>query len=118
MKSTSAAEKVKIIKSEETMERDALRLNRTTGSKRILTGSSKATVGIVKGSKIFTSDLHAMYGDVDNALSTGSRNVPVKAMRAIFPVSLTVLACQLAVYSHISSYITTSYGTYEPGSVN
>lgn len=101
MKSTSAAEKVKIIKSEKTLERDALRLNKMTGSKTILTGSSKAIVGIIKGSKIFTSDFHIMYDNVDNALSTGSRNVPVKATRAIFPVPLTVLAYQLAVYSHI-----------------
>jgi len=40
----------------------------------------------------------------------------VKETRAIYPVPLTVLACQLAVFSHISSYITSSEGTYEPSS--
>jgi len=113
MKSTSAAEKVRIVKFEVTEEREKDRIYRSTGNKNVLVGSTKAVVGVVKRSIIFRGDLKNKYNSAETVLSTGSRNVPVKASRAIFPVPLTVLACQLAVYSHISSYITSSHGTYE-----
>lgn len=86
MKSTSAAEKVRVPKSASTRSRDILKEGRSTGNNNILTGTTNAVVGIVRGDEIFNTDLERTFDTPDTCLSTGSRNVPIKATRAIYPV--------------------------------
>lgn len=65
---------------------------------------TKALVGLMKGQKVFSSDMDKTYDSAESCLSTGTRDVVVKFTRTIYPVPLSVLTAQVAVSDHIIRY--------------
>lgn len=98
MKSTSAAEKV--------------RVNVDDG---VLTFTTKAAVGLMKGLDIFLHDTERTFSSTEDALNVGTRDVPVKKTRIIYPIPLTVICSQMIVAGHLQDYAVTNFGTRRAG---
>lgn len=52
--------------------------------------NTKAAVGVIRGENIFDEDMERTFDTFNTRLSTGSRDVPERPRRTIFPVPLTV----------------------------
>lgn len=102
-KSTASAEKVKL----------SVKIG---GVDKSIAVRTKALVGLVKGSKVFTDDMETLYNTIDTRTSTGTRDVVVKFTRTIYPVTLSVLAAQVAVSDHLVRYGLSNLGTLDPHS--
>lgn len=83
------------------------------GDKKRISLRTKAGVGVVKGDETFSKDMTRKFNTVGKQLSTGNRDVPVKATRTIFPVPLDVLVAQVCACDHLLRYASTDTGTYE-----
>uniref|UniRef100_A0AAU7E2K3 RNA-directed RNA polymerase n=1 Tax=Coleura bat reovirus TaxID=3141869 RepID=A0AAU7E2K3_9REOV len=101
-KSTGASENVK-------MNLNTVR----EGDKGKISLHTKAGVGVVKGNDTFSKDMSRKFNVVGKQLSTGNRDVPVKATRTIFPIPLDVLVAQVCSCDHLLRYASTDIGTYE-----
>lgn len=78
--------------------------------------NTKAAVGVIRGEDIFDKNMDRTFDTFDTRLSTGSRDVPVRPRRTIFPVPFTVLVTQIACVQHLINYSLLNVGTYEPSS--
>lgn len=78
--------------------------------------TTKAAVGVIRGEDIFDIDMDRTFDTFDTRLSTGSRDVPMRPRRTIFPVPLTVLVAQIACVQHLINYSLLNVGTCEPNS--
>lgn len=78
--------------------------------KKTIKGKKKLLTAALYGDDLLSKKMLSMKMDKDNPGRTGTRDVPGKPTRAIYPIRLTTLGAMIVSTYHIVKYVSTSTG--------
>jgi hypothetical protein len=83
-------------------------VTKPSGQQEVMRTTMKVATGMIMNQEVFSRAAMERKLTIDNPGHVGSRDVPVKASRAVFPIAMPTNHAQMPLTEHMQAYISTA----------